>query len=347
MTAHAAIARAVDEGNFLRRSSAAFSGQQGHKEWLHFAVHGDGVSLLLNFSVVDDTHDTACRGSATGRVTCLVHTDGWQGDVDTYSHGTFQARGGALSMRFGTQVVEFRDGAFHISVRLRRCPIAIELSLRPEALPSESHDVFFDDCPSMSWVVVPRLRAEGYVEVQGRRHTLDGAPAYHDHNWGYFRWGGNFVWEWGYGLPRREEDEFSLVFVRFMDRGRFSDLMRGILVWKGRRQARIFRGEDVRIRHEGLLAARNPYKLPKPMALVAPGSASDVPKRLVVEAESRGDRIAFSFEALDVAQIIAPNDGDLGVTIINEVTGELTADGVVGGERVHLAGRSTFEFLSD
>ncbi len=82
------------------------------------------------------------------------------------------------------------------------------------------------------------------------------------------------------------------------------------------------------------------------MALVAPGGAADVPKLVAVKAESGGDCIELVFEAESLAQIIVPNDDSLGVTVINEVVGQLFVEGIIAGERLTISGRSTFEFLN-
>jgi hypothetical protein len=47
-----------------------------------------------------------------------------------------------------------------------------------------------------------------------------------------------------------------------------------------------------------------------------------------------------------VAQIVVPNETDLGETIINEVVGKFQAEGRVKGEEVSFAGEGFFEFLT-
>jgi hypothetical protein len=342
----ASLAAAIEATDFMRRSGAAFSGESGHKEWLHFAVHAPNVSALVNFSVADDIGDTAKRGAQIGRVTCLVKEDDWDGDVDTYRDRAASARGGRIDVRLGDSFVKFESGEFRVQAVLRRRAVAVDLVLRPEAVPSESNNVFFDDCPSMSWVVLPRLRATGHIHVGSRRHDIVDAPAYHDHNWGSFRWGKNFAWEWGYGLPNRGPDAWSAVFVRFMDRARLADLMRGLLVWHGPRQRRIFRCDEIDVRYEGFARQHRVFKLPRPMGLLAPGTATDVPRRVTAVATSRDDHVEMTFDTDDVAQIVTPNDDDLGVTIINEAFGRVQLTGEIDGEAFDVRGPSTFEFLN-
>jgi hypothetical protein len=82
------------------------------------------------------------------------------------------------------------------------------------------------------------------------------------------------------------------------------------------------------------------------MALVAPEWTTDVPRRLEVEAVSGPDHLRCQFEAQEVAQIVVPNETDLGETIINEVVGQVWAEGRVKGRPVSIAGEGFFEFLS-
>ena len=63
--------------------------------------------------------------------------------------------------------------------------------------------------------------------------------------------------------------------------------------------------------------------------------------------ELDGKRIDLIFESEDVAEVIIPNDDDLGVTIIHEVAGRVSVEGRVSGELVAFSSPSIFEFLGD
>ena len=49
----------------------------------------------------------------------------------------------------------------------------------------------------ISWRAVPRLAVDGRLELLGHDHHLLRFSAYHDHNWGRWRWGDDAGWEWG------------------------------------------------------------------------------------------------------------------------------------------------------
>jgi hypothetical protein len=339
------ISEVIQRSDYLRRSPFAVGGPQGHKEWLHFCIYGPDIDVLVNFSLVDDVRSSAEPGAELARITILVREDRWDGDVDLYQAQDVRAPGGGLLVVFGDNSVDYRDGAYHISATLRERPISIRLTLRPATMPSLANNIQLDDGPPINWLVVPRLVASGVVTVGARAHRLDGALAYHDHNWGHFAWGRDFAWEWGFGLPDDNEVPWSLVFVRLTNRAHTRAFMQAIFLWKGVQQHRVLRAGDVEVSREGYLRPGRVHKIPRVMALVSPSTLTDVPRRLDVRAEGDGDSLRCHFDAVDLAQVVIPNDHNLGVTIINEVSGRVQLAGVVRGEAVRMEGRAIFEFL--
>lgn len=340
------VAELLLEHGFLRGSPARVTGGRGHKEWLHFCVHSADVDLLANFSVVDDISTKATPGRELARIVCLARERQWLGDLDAYPAHRVRSKPGALALVFGENRAVFRDGGFDLRVRMQRLELELDLRLDPITLPSLANNIYVDDCPPIHWIVMPRLEATGRVRIGSRIHELRRATAYHDHNWGSFRWGKNFAWEWGYAASSQRESPWSVVFVRLCDRPHLTDLMRVMMLWKGSRQLRLFHSEEVRVRHEGLLRPRRVFKLPRVMGLVSPGEATDVPKRFIASARRGADRLELEFETLDLAQVIIPNDDDLGVTVINEVSGRVSVSGKIDGQSVEIDGSSIFEFLS-
>jgi hypothetical protein len=121
--------------------------------------------------------------------------------------------------------------------------------------------------------------------------------------------------------------------------------MQGLFVWRSGRQERAFSAGEIAVSHRGLLRQKRVLKLPRVMGLVAPGTVSDVPERFEVEARRDADWLRVRFDAEDLAQIVVPNDDDLGLTVINEVTGTVRVEGVIERERIEFQVRSLFEFL--
>jgi hypothetical protein len=339
------ITQAILRADYFRRSPFALGGPQGHKEWLHFCVYGQDIDVLANFSICDDVRPGAISGTEFARVTVLVREQEWDGDVDLYESSAVLVPGGRVEATFGSNYVVFEDGEYHIFLKLRDRPIAMDLHLRPMTMPSLANNIQLDPGPPINWLVVPRLVARGTVRVGDREHHIENAPAYHDHNWGHFAWGRDFAWEWGFALPHDPRVPWSLVFVRLSDRAHTRALMQAIFLWKGMRQTRVLRAADVEVRHIGHLRPARVFKVPRVMGLISPDILPDVPARLWVRGEGDGDEVECVFDARDGAQVIVPNDHDFGVTIINEVSGTVRLSGQVRGETVQMEGRAIFEFL--
>jgi hypothetical protein len=345
MASVSAFARAIEDADWLRRSPFARGGPGGHKEWWHFCVYAPGVDVLVNFSLVDDVRDGAPAGREFARVVVLVRDREWDGDVEVFDAGEVEAAGGGLRMRFGDNLVAFEHGRYVIDLRLRRRPIAVRLTLEARCVPSLANNIRLDPGPPINWLVLPRMVASGTLTLGDRVVAVERAPAYHDHNWGHFAWGRDFAWEWGYGLPAGDDNPWSMVFVRLSDRAHTRAYMQALFLWRGAVQHRVLRGADVTVAREGFLRASRVFKLPRVMALVAPGTVTDVPRSLTVTARGDGDEVRCRFDAEDVAAVVIPNDHDPGVTVIHEVSGVVTVDGRVRGEPVAMRGRAVFEFL--
>jgi hypothetical protein len=337
------VVRAAAASDWLRRGPVGAHAPARHKEWLHFCVFAPGLDLLVNFSVVDEADAPPVE---VGRLTLLVRTgDRWEGEVLTYPADQLDARRGEVGLRLGPHAVWLEDGAYRMTVRSAR--LQLDLRLTPLALPSIVNNVATGDGPPIHWLVLPRNLASGRLRWDGVEHTLRQTPAYHDHNWGHFRWGADFAWEWGYALPQDPEDPWSLVFVRLSDRAHSRTRMQGLFVWDGTREARVLRGPQLTVTHTGLLRPSQVTKVPPVMGLLFPELSTGVPASLHVHAEDRGDVIELEFTPSAVAQVIVPADHHLGATIIQELSGEVRVTGRVRGRELRFVSPSVFELLGD
>lgn len=341
------ITRSVERIDYFRRSPARIGGPGGFKEWMHFCIYGDAVDVLINFSEVDDVRPNAPPGRAQARMTVLVRIDGWCGGVEEIPGARVRVHNGRVSAEFGDSALWFEDGRYHVRVRLREHPITADLTLVPVTLPAPIHNVTVGDGPPIHWIVIPRLLATGVLRVGGAEFPLRDAPAYHDHNWGHFRWGRDFAWEWGFGLPAVRDNPWSFVFARLSDRSHTRTRMQTLFLWRGARARRVFRDAQVEILHHGHMRPRRVHKTPAVMGLIVPGAATDVPARVDITARMGDDVVRASFFPEEVAQVIIPNDDDAAVTIIHEVAGRFSLDATIRGESVAIRCPTIFEFLGD
>lgn len=343
MTETAGMATSIVRTSFLRRPRR---GRQGHREWLHFSINDGHTTLILNASVTDDTRHGLDRSTERGRVVALLH-DGntWSGGTEDFAASDLDVRGGTLFIRLGTTTVDFVGGAFRITGGLREAGMRFDLVLRPDAFPSLASEVpLADRDETINWAVVPALRASGWIESEHGRRTFDGAAAYHDHNWGYFSHR-DFAWQWGYALPSEPKARTAVVLTRLLDGTQASSMMQALLLWKDGRQHRVFREREVELRTEGLLRPADRFVVPKKAKLLTHGTTTDIPRRLSFSARGRGDAVEGTFVPSHVAEIVVPNEHDLGSTLIREVVGSLSVEGVVRGEAFALSGCAVVEWL--
>ncbi len=337
------LTRVVALTDHFRFPPLAPAGTDGYKEWHHFCIIGSDVQAILNFNL---SYLSESPGTPLARVVLLVRDHTWDGDVDTILARDVVVCRGQIEAHFGHNRIGFRDGAFDLSLALENRPVALTLRLEPVSFPLLRSSTPIGE-GKISWLVIPRLAASGTITIGERVHTLDHAPAYHDHNWGNWRWGQDFAWQWGFALPDRADTPWSVVFDQVTDRARNRALELRLAFWKGARIQRLFMHDEIQVHPQGYFVApaRLP-KFPRVMALITPEVTTDVPRCLEVSARSRDDHLHFHFEGMDVVQVVVPNETDLNVTVINEVSGQLEMAGSIKGEPVAMRGRGFFEFLT-
>jgi hypothetical protein len=198
----------------------------------------------------------------------------------------------------------------------------------------------------ISWLFMPRLTATGRLRIGDVEHRLERATAYHDHNWGHFRWGDDFGWEWGSILPTDPADPWSVVFTRKTDRGRLRCLSQALYVWHHDELAALFRDSAVRMESSGLLGRRPDCTLPAPMRLVLGGEASDVPATLTITAASADGALEVVFGAQSHARVAQPSElrPDRAV-VLSEISGTARVRGSVAGRDLDAPATGVVEVL--
>lgn len=342
------LAELLPRLDYFRRSPARLGGRGGHKEWQYFLVNTGAGHLLINFSLQDDPWAADPRRAEVGRLTLLACDEAWVGGMERFPEAEVHVTAGSIDARLGASTLRFEAGRYLLQVALREHAVAAELELVPTMRP-----LLFTNHPlapgeQLSWVVVPRLEAQGTVTLGARTLRVDGAPAYHDHNWGHFRWGGDFSWEWAHALPPDPAHPWSAVFARMTDRRRTSVRYQSLFLWKRGEAVRTFRDRDVRLLHEGQFQPARRLPVPPEMALLAPGLACDVPARMELSAASGGDTFHLSFAARELAQVITPGECEpCTVSVLNELSGRVLAHGRVGGEPIELEATGVYELIRD
>ncbi|HTQ06919.1 MAG TPA: hypothetical protein VMI54_23840 [Polyangiaceae bacterium] len=333
------ISRSIQAGGFFRRVRPL---GKAAKEWLHFCVITPEVRVVLNFSLSRGVDE----GSGVARLICVLRDEtGCNGDVVTLAPEDVSIRAGKLDAQFGDSNVRFEDGRFRLRACIPRRNLELDLELVPRTLPMIVQNIQAGVGAALHWFLVPRLLATGRVVSNGREHRVEGAPAYHDHNWGTFRWGGEFSWTWGYGLPLDASVPWSFIMDHFMNRAGTRTRARALLIWKGPLHHRMFRDRSLEVEQHGLLRPERVFRVPRALAFGCPDALCGVPERVILRGASGDDRVEVEMKCGEVSQILVPSEEDEGLTLINEVECETHLHGVVAGERVEMKGAGMLEHL--
>ena len=330
--------------DFLRGSLRPLGEPGAHKEWHHFVVHDPRFRLIVNFSLTDRTGP---HGAETvPRIIALVRHGHYTGTVETFELADCELQTGRVAARFGPSSFALVGEAYELAVEVPSIHLRARLRLFPASTPFVVSNQPLAPRARLSWLCVPRLFAHGDVWVEDDRFRLRGALAYHDHNWGRFRWGDDFGWVWGSVLPRCSTDPWTIVFMCMTDRYRRRANRQGLYVWHGRDRAVMWRDSVVTVEQEGLLRRGPALTLPQVMRVLRPGWASDLPSKLVIRGRQDGDELRLSFEPDDYVRLVVPDEHEaLGLLVLNEVSGHVVAGGQINGHNVDFEGSGVFEFL--
>jgi hypothetical protein len=198
----------------------------------------------------------------------------------------------------------------------------------------------------LNWLFVPRLRADGWVRLGARARHLDGAVAYHDHNWGRFRWGDDFGWEWGSVLPTDIADPWSIVFMRMTDRRRHRSFSQALYLWRHDELVALFRDAAIQIRGSGFLRRDADCILPPPMRLVLDGAAADIPASIDIAAARSTDTVRAVIRPESFAWLGQPSEVRLDRSVVlAEISGTARITASIQGEVIGFAGAAIVELL--
>jgi hypothetical protein len=317
-----------------------------YKEWWHFNLIDDaqGLDVVLNLAVSGNIMQ-ADAGEAS--LVALVGTGGrWIGGIDRFDGLAARLERDCLDVRIGASRLGAEGERLHLTARRRAGDVAVDLVLTPFTEPL----VVWKDTPlgrgHINWLILPGLRAEGWVEAGGQRFDVSGARAYHDHNWGHWQWGDNFGWDWGFSAAVTDigGKPLSLVYDRTAERHGDRTLEHSLMLWHGDRLAEFFAHRRLRHRTAGLF--RGPVRrVPGVAALIDPAMPAAIPARVEIEADDGSNHLLLRYAPESVVQVAIPRETGFGLVTLNETMGWLEVSGRLWGEAVTARTRACFEFV--
>jgi hypothetical protein len=315
------------------------AGDGAYKEWMHFCVALQGGGhLLVNLNVTEH------GDRRTPRLVVLAWDGCWSGKVETFDDDEVAGRPGRLNVRLGRNALEWRDRAFHLSLSLG--DIAAELCLRPDTPPTVTTSVALGADSTLHWVVVPRLSATGWLRLGSRAQIIQDRLAYHDHNWGDFRWGGELSWEWGFVHSTRSGHAWDLVLARVSDGAGHRTISQSALLWRAGRLVRVFQNRELALTLEGAAPRARPFTVPPVASLLAPGTSSGVPERFLIRARGMHDVLDVTYRVAESARVALPSEADpLKLVLLNETCGRACVRGTVASKPLEFEGAAMMEFV--
>lgn len=338
-------ATVLPRSDFLRAPVLATARPEDFKEWHHFIVQHPGLHLLVNVSLTSES-PTGRPNRLVPRVVVLGHDGRWRGALERFDPAALDISADLGTLTVGGNRLAVGHEGYRIEIDLPERGIAAQLDLTAGGRPTV---VAVNNKPlgagRLNWIYVPRLRADGWVRMDGRTNRLSGAVAYHDHNWGRFRWGDDFGWTWGSVLPTSPESPWSFVFMRMTDRRRLRCLAQALYVWHQDEQVAAFRDAALQVRTSGLLGRAADCTLPQAMRLLL-AEASDVPATLTVTAAQADRQVQLVFRPESYARLAQPSEMSLDRSVVlAETAGSARITGSIDGMDLDVAGPGTVELL--
>ena len=148
----------------------------GFKEWLYFGIGAGPIELVVCFATSDGPPDRPVPRVA--RMLLFVRdARGFRGFVERAAPEHGRLPGGRVGAFVNRNAVHRVGSALELTLDPERAPLKAELRLSVTSLPAPLHQSPRPDAPAMNWLVIPRMPAPGWIELDGVRHAVDEAPA--------------------------------------------------------------------------------------------------------------------------------------------------------------------------
>lgn len=343
----ASAAELVERIEALRIPAQPQAAAHDWKDWYHVVLlhPASGWRVIANLNLAGGGPDAQLQW------TLVVHRPG--GDSGVSLHGASRSQpwhAGMVTARplhiAGDEAVFGFDGE---CITLRIAPRDLDLQLSLHAAPAATPLLVTDGAPFGSgfigWGLLARMRAEGQIAVCGETAPIgDAWFCYHDHNFGRFRWGEDFGWEWLVAHITCEGEAVTVVVDWRCDRAHASGGLPYLFVLAGGALRKVFLGPAMRLRWSWNDAAQLPPRLPGAMATRLADRPVRTPRAITLDAADERDRIALTVAVDAYLEIVAPDNRGSAFARIGESSGAAALELRLGGRRLEGRGLAYAEY---
>jgi hypothetical protein len=262
----------------------------------------------------------------------------WQPDMVRRNPLRIQAHGILLEIDGVHSTVEVRDERMQLSLRFQG---------EAEAAPL----LVTEDSPFGSgfigWGLIPGLQVTGELSAGGQNININRDWfAYHDRNFGRFRWGEDIGWEWFVAFVTCEDGrQLTLVLDQRTNKDHTEKSFPYVFVYLGNELHKTFLGSSLRIDWDWSISPVLPVRLPGIMASLFCDRTVKVPQTLQVEAADQLDRLLLTVRFENTLELVVPDNQACQYTFIEEVTGRVKVSLFIQGETLQGEGLLYGEYV--
>lgn len=303
------------------------------KDWYHFVLlhPASGWRAIVNVNLAGGGE------SAQVQTTLVVHPPGGAAALAGASRAvpwrTGDVRARPLAIRTEETELEFANGVFALRVQPAGLDLGLALEVRPDATPMLVTEGSPFGSGFIGWGLVPRCRVHGELWACGRQAAVDAQWfCYQDHNFGRFRWGEDFGWEWMVAHARVPDGpELTVVVDLRTDRTHSGRGLPYLFIVVGGHLRKVFLGPAMALRWNWAARPERPPRLPGAMATLLGDHSARPPQCVHLHAADEQDRVTLTLPVDSYLEIVAADHRSPAFTRIGEASGPvrlaLTLDG--------------------
>lgn len=321
-------AESVGRVEALRVPALPSAAAHDSKDWYHVVL----LNAASGWRAIANVNLAGSGGDAVLEWTLVVHAPGEPSRLYGASRSQPWIPGMVRARPLAIHGADASYGYDGWQIAMHIAPRDIDLRLNLVARPAATPLLVTEGAPFGSgyigWGILPLLQAEGEIAACGASGQIDGSWfCYHDHNFGRFRWGEDFGWEWLVAHAVGEDGEPMTVIVDWRtDRAHTAGGLPYVFIVMGGQLRKVFLGPAMRLRWQWDDAAALPPRLPGAMATLFADRPVRRPRAIVLDAADERDRIQLTVAVDSYYEIIAPDAGSTAATRIGESSGLATVE---------------------